>query len=44
MSLRGLRWGGSVYLGADTGIGPLYLALGRAGDGATSLYLFLGRP
>ncbi len=44
ISLRGLRWGASAYLGADTGIGPLYLALGRANDGATSLYLFLGRP
>jgi NTE family protein len=35
---------GSVFLGADTPIGPLYLGYGRATDHNTSWYLFLGRP
>ena len=39
----GLRHSGSVFLGADTGIGPLYLGLGVAGN-SRSAYLFLGRP
>ncbi|MBH9551239.1 patatin-like phospholipase family protein [Inhella sp. 4Y17] len=39
-----LRWAGSVYVGADTAIGPLYLALGRTDTGSNAVYLFLGRP
>lgn len=39
----GLRHSGSVFVGADTGIGPLYLGLGVAGN-SRSAYLFLGRP
>jgi NTE family protein len=33
---------GSVFLGADTPIGPLYLGYGHNGDGEGSAYLFLG--
>ena len=44
LALRDLRWAGSLYVGADTGIGPLYLALGHARRGSTGVYLFLGRP
>jgi NTE family protein len=44
LSLSGLRWAGSVFIGADTGLGPMYLALGSALQGNTSLYLFIGRP
>ena len=40
----GLLVSGSVYLGVDTPLGPLYLAYGRARDGNSSAYLFLGRP
>lgn len=40
----GLRWAGSAFIGADTGLGPLYLALGSAKQGSTALYLFIGRP
>lgn len=44
VSLRDLRSAGSIFVGADTGIGPLYLAIGRASRGDTALYLFIGRP
>lgn len=42
-NIAGLRHSGSVFIGADTGIGPLYLGLGVAGS-SRSAYLFLGRP
>jgi len=35
---------GSLMLGVDTPIGPLYLGYGRASKGYESFYLFLGRP
>ena len=35
---------GSVFLAADTFLGPFYIAYGRASGGASSFYLFLGRP
>ena len=44
LSLRDLRHSASVFIGADTGLGPLYLGLGAARDGSAALYLFLGRP
>ena len=44
MSLADLRSGASVFLGADTALGPLYLGLTYAPRGSTGLYLFLGRP
>ena len=34
---------GSVFLGADSPLGPLYLAYGRAEGGVDSLYLFVGQ-
>jgi NTE family protein len=39
-----LRVGGSLFVGADTFIGPLYLGYGQADGGNNALYLFLGRP
>lgn len=39
-----LRWGSSVYLGADTAIGPVYLGLVHAPRGYTGLYFLLGKP
>ena len=39
-----VRTGMSVYVGADTGLGPLYLALTHAPRGSTGVMLFLGRP
>jgi NTE family protein len=44
ISLRGLRYGTSLFIGADTGVGPLYLSVVSAPKGYTGLYLFLGRP
>jgi NTE family protein len=39
-----LRTGMSLYVGADTGLGPLYLALTHAPRGGTGIVMFLGRP
>jgi len=33
---------GSLYLGADTGLGPLFLGYGRAEGGIGSFYLYVG--
>ena len=44
LGLTGLRTGASVYLGADTGIGPMYLGLTWAPKGQAGLALFIGRP
>lgn len=34
---------GSVFIGADTPVGPLYMAAGHGEGGRASLYFFLGR-
>lgn len=39
-----LRFGGSVFVAADTALGPVYLAFGRSEGGRQSAYLLLGRP
>nr|AUN37331.1 putative patatin-like phospholipase [uncultured bacterium] len=53
ISLSGLKYGMSVFIAADTIVGPLYFALGRvagstgttgSAGGANAVYLFLGRP
>jgi NTE family protein len=44
ISLGNLRAGSSLFVGADTGFGPLYLSIVSAPHGYTGLYLFLGRP
>jgi NTE family protein len=44
ISLGDMRAGSSLFVGADTGIGPLYLSIVSAPRGYTGLYLFLGRP
>lgn len=38
------RVGSSVFLGADTWLGPAYLGLGVGGDGDSTGYFLLGRP
>jgi NTE family protein len=40
----GTLWSGSVFVGADTFLGPLYFGFGAGGSGHWSLYLLLGRP
>ncbi|MBI3368568.1 MAG: patatin-like phospholipase family protein [Burkholderiales bacterium] len=44
VSLGDLRVGMSLFLAADTGIGPLYLGLTYAPRGSTGLSLIIGRP
>ena len=44
LSLAHLRGGGSVYLGADTGLGPMYLGITYAPRGELGVALFIGRP
>ncbi len=43
-SPTGLLKSGSLFLGVDSPIGPLYLAYGRAAGGQYAFYLFLGKP
>jgi NTE family protein len=40
----GTLWAGSVFLGADTFLGPFYFGLGFAESGRKSLYLLFGVP
>ncbi|HET7096390.1 MAG TPA: BamA/TamA family outer membrane protein, partial [Casimicrobiaceae bacterium] len=44
VSVTGLVGAGSVFFAADTYVGPFYVAYGRASNGNSSFYLFLGRP
>lgn len=41
-SKENLKQSGSLYLAADTFLGPIYFAYGFAVDGEDSLYLYLG--
>jgi NTE family protein len=43
VSFKGLRTAGSVFVAADTWLGPFYFAWGRASGGETSFYIYLGR-
>ncbi len=38
------RYGGSLFLGADTWLGPFYVGLGVSGEGDASGYVLLGKP
>jgi NTE family protein len=44
VSLRDLRLGSSLFVGADTGLGPMYLGLTYAPGGSPGLVFFIGRP
>lgn len=44
IGLDDLRYSGSLFLGADTPIGPLYLAYGRNDNGEGTAYFYLGNP
>ncbi len=43
MALNSVRKDGSVFVGFDTPVGPLFLATGLDQSGAETFYLFLGR-
>ena len=40
----GTLWSGSIYLAAETFLGPGFLGIGVGGDGNRALYLLLGAP
>jgi len=40
----GTLWSGSLFLGAETFLGPAFLGFGFAGAGNNTLYLLLGAP
>ncbi len=44
VSLGSLRYSGSLFIGADTPIGPVYLAYGHSDSGENTVYLYLGNP
>ena len=43
ISTRNGILGGSVWVGVDTPVGPLYVAYGRAENDVSAFYVFLGR-
>lgn len=43
VSLNDLRWSSSVFVGADTPLGPLYLGAAVGDGGQTSAFLFVGQ-
>ena len=43
IALADMTWAGSIFFGADTVLGPLYLAYGHAQGNTASLYLVLGQ-
>jgi NTE family protein len=43
-SSPGIVWGSSLFVAADTAIGPFYIGVGVGKGGNRALYLFLGRP
>jgi NTE family protein len=38
------RYGGSLFFGADTWLGPFFVGFGLSGEGETTGYVTLGRP
>lgn len=44
LRLSGLRQGASLFVGLDSGIGPMYFGLTLAPRGEPGLMLFIGRP
>ena len=44
VSFGDLRSGMSLFVGSDTGLGPIYLGVTYAPRGSSGLYLFIGRP
>ena len=44
LSPEATRYGGSVFFGSDTWIGPAYLGFGISGTGESTVYVLIGRP
>lgn len=43
ISLDSSIFAGSVFVGVDSILGPIYLAVGQAEDGQRALYFYVGR-
>jgi len=43
VTVKSLLVAGSVFVGADTFLGPAYFGYGRAQDGQDSIYLIIGQ-
>jgi len=44
ISLARLQYGGSLFIGAETALGPVYLGTGFSQSGNQTFYLFIGLP
>jgi len=44
ISFGDLRYSASIFLGADTPIGPVYFAVGHGDDGDSAVYFYVGNP
>ncbi|MGA9853379.1 MAG: patatin-like phospholipase family protein [Gammaproteobacteria bacterium] len=44
ISVRGLQYGSSLFVGADTVLGPMYLGTGFSQSGNQSFYFYIGLP
>ena len=44
LSPEATRYGGSLFFGSDSWIGPAYLGFGLSGDGNSAIYVLIGRP
>jgi NTE family protein len=44
LSPEATRFGGSLFFGSDTWIGPAYLGLGLSDTGDSTIYVLIGRP
>jgi len=44
MSFGDLRLSGSIFVGARTPLGPVYLAWGHSDNGESTIYFYLGNP
>ena len=44
IALDDLRYSASVYIGADTPVGPVYFAVGHSDSGDNAVYFYVGDP
>jgi NTE family protein len=44
IGLDDLRYSASIFLGADSAIGPVYLAYGHSDNGDNAVYFYVGNP
>ena len=44
MGFDDLRYSASIFVGADTPIGPVYFAVGHSDSGDNAVYFYVGNP